>query len=674
MPLTATTGAGGHYAGVRYRAWQPWSALHPSIEVHAPLRFDVVDTASAASLGGATYHVVHPGGRSYDHPPVNAHEAEARRLGRFEPLGHTAGRLDVAAIVEAGRRAASRGLPAHPRPAARASGRRSGELRVTVLRDYAAALTQPALGDLAPLRRGGRPRRLAAPGVEGAGRGRGRAHRRRPAPGRRRHRALPRRRRRHLRAARPRPRPVAARPGAAGHRRRRVGAARGRAGPARRAAQRDPRRPVRRAAAAVRRHPAAGRGLRPRRLHPGGRPPLGHRPAAAGAGRDRPRPRRRRRVAGARRPRPGAVRHRLRDGEPAGHLAGAARALPRGRAAPDGAVLLGAALGAAPVRPGRPGRPAGRRAVAGHPLGDGVRPGVRRLRARLPARAGQRPRGPRRLGLPAGAGPAGARRRDPAPRRRRVERPAGAARRLPARRRRPGRGRTPRPGPHRQRARRRRAREPRPAALPARGLRGAARRAAAARLGADLVVRRPRRASSTCSTGSTALRSSARSTAGPRTSPTCRPTSCATRILAAPHRFVGQERLPLSQSPTWSRGGARPAPVTLRTFTLRYGSAYRPLVGGLASVWLDATSPDQQGRLGAQGQRRRPRPGPVRRAADDRARSVPCWCRASSRTCSGSAATPSAPRTCCGWCSPRTRSPRTSAPGRAPPAARASRC
>ena len=115
VPLTATAGARGeapgHYAGVRYRAWQPWSALHPSIPVHAPLRFDVVDTVSETSLGGATYHVVHPGGRSYDHPPVNAQEAEARRLGRFEPRGHTPGRIDVAAAVDAGRRAASEDYP-----------------------------------------------------------------------------------------------------------------------------------------------------------------------------------------------------------------------------------------------------------------------------------------------------------------------------------------------------------------------------------------------------------------------------------------------------------------------------------------------------------------------------------------------------------------------------------
>ena len=110
VPLTPSSGD-SWYAGVRYRAWQPWSALHPSIEVHAPLRFEVVDAVSAASLGGATYHVVHPGGRSYDRPPINANEAEARRASRFEEFGHTPGKLDVAALKEAGRAAASEDYP-----------------------------------------------------------------------------------------------------------------------------------------------------------------------------------------------------------------------------------------------------------------------------------------------------------------------------------------------------------------------------------------------------------------------------------------------------------------------------------------------------------------------------------------------------------------------------------
>lgn len=101
-----------YYGGVRYRAWQPWSALHPSIEVQAPLRFDLVDLADGLSRGGATYHVAHPGGRAYEHPPVNAAAAEARRSSRFEPRGHTAGRLDVGALKEAAQRAAS---PEYPR-------------------------------------------------------------------------------------------------------------------------------------------------------------------------------------------------------------------------------------------------------------------------------------------------------------------------------------------------------------------------------------------------------------------------------------------------------------------------------------------------------------------------------------------------------------------------------
>ncbi len=63
------------------------------------------------------------------------------------------------------------------------------------------------------------------------------------------------------------------------------------------------------------------------------------------------------------------------------------------------------------------------------------------------------------------------------------------------------------------------------------------------------------------------------------------PAELAARIAAAPHRFVGQEMLPLSQAPVWRPSGdAQAHAVVLRGFTLRYGSAYRPLVGGLATV------------------------------------------------------------------------------------------
>ncbi len=99
LPLHPTGTAGEFVAGVRFRAWCPPECLHPTIDVHAPLAIDIVDTWNKRSLGGCTYHVAHPGGLSHANLPVNSYEAESRRLARFTLLGHTPGEMNPAPAV-----------------------------------------------------------------------------------------------------------------------------------------------------------------------------------------------------------------------------------------------------------------------------------------------------------------------------------------------------------------------------------------------------------------------------------------------------------------------------------------------------------------------------------------------------------------------------------------------
>ena len=71
-------------AGIRYRARRLSAALHPTIPVHTPLTFELIDTWQHRCVGQCVYHAGPPDGTVQATRPANATEARERRLERFQ--------------------------------------------------------------------------------------------------------------------------------------------------------------------------------------------------------------------------------------------------------------------------------------------------------------------------------------------------------------------------------------------------------------------------------------------------------------------------------------------------------------------------------------------------------------------------------------------------------------
>jgi uncharacterized protein (DUF2126 family) len=85
VPLHSTGDPGEAVAAVRYRARRLQATLHPTVPLHVPLVFDIIDCWNECSIGRCIYHAVPPDGRMYTTPPLNTAEANERRLERFQP-------------------------------------------------------------------------------------------------------------------------------------------------------------------------------------------------------------------------------------------------------------------------------------------------------------------------------------------------------------------------------------------------------------------------------------------------------------------------------------------------------------------------------------------------------------------------------------------------------------